>query len=609
MPHSLSRPQFLRLVQGIPGQGRRAALVIGFDGGSALLNHSKAKELLNELVGPVPALRPYLITTAWETLDHVGRTALLRKHTLGEPNLTTISYLAEMLRNHYLGAVIACDPNHLLLDHLRACDVALDSFDCSEGRPKVLHLLGATMRNGGDERAVFIDTSDLFLASVESGCRGLDGIERRDMKDAAKAFSDTFDLSFFWGWCDDNVNASDVWRAARGPSYALGTYSDCRSLSQAGGIIVVQDPSDPAFASTEILDWLGRELFGPPPQQPSPILLPPGVPSAPAREAPAPRDLEEALAGRKLAGGMREQPAFRVLPPCLLWPDDEVERVRENGLRAAIAFFGVDGSQVRLRLADRVLAKQRRLGHTSVYRVCGDFTSLQELLDLLRATSSPYCGIVATLPGPSESQAPPLDAVRYAIDRFLREREALKKRLFVFAPISWIRVLQAEKLSPQDLHCESLLPVNCATVSYLQRWLGTLPVLAAWRLRTDAQEADEEIRSLAKRILSLYDERSAEWGWTGWEGTKLDFFHQALDFWYDNVCAMQAEEEEPQTLASCDTAWTELLQRVERVDASRDFDLGIISRRLKEDAPPDGAGEPREDFPLSPHKKPPGGKE
>ncbi len=580
--------ELMKIIEGIPRNSRSTALVIGFDGGSALLGHSTVEKFLRDFVR-VPGgsnLKKSAITDAWSHLDQVTRRELLYKHTTATaPRKETIAALASMLEDRYLTAIVACDPGEQLLGLLRGQGIALERFDAAEGRPRVLADFGvAAMNRRG--APVLVDTADVFLANLLQGTRGLEGAEREQMKQAFRTFSQGFDLTFFWGWCVRNILADEVWSPQPASVYALGHYTDCDALNVAGGYTIVSDGSDrdQEHATTTILDNISTELFRNRPKR---------------RRRAMTSQLPRMLA-------YTEDEGFSA-PPCLLWTDDELERVHEYGLASGVAVVGVEGALVRLRVAARVFKKLKQTGKITLWRVFTDVSPLHDLAELVGAAASHYCSVVVIAP-PQESAAPNLEMLSVAIDHWLRTLATADKRLYLFTPVSWAEPLERLREIFPTFQPVSLFAKTCLAVTPVQRWLNQLPLLSAWRDIDLKWDMEAETRELASALVQRHRERTGN----GIDAWSIDYLHQALDIWYDNISANMTAEDDyvPEDgLESWGTVWDSLLQTIAfKRDQFDDFKLEVIRRKKKTEAEgPEDDPEPPSDPSGTPPSDPPAG--
>ena len=261
--------EFAALLRTVPGHARRVALLIGLEGGRALLGHAAPARLFADIVSSQRPedVRPQRIRIQWSGFDQVQRGVLLQQHLRAEaPDAQAIADLVALFRHGYIHAVLLSDPQRALADALSDSQIPCRVFNCAAHRAAVLHEFTSEL----GQAIVLVDGADVILEGLEPSYTGLEGTELLDMRQALRQFSQAFDLLICWGWCNYNIHLGRIWENRPQMLYALGAYTDCMSLSQSYPYTVVEDPTAASQATTAILREIVSQLL--PSEVVSPVL-------------------------------------------------------------------------------------------------------------------------------------------------------------------------------------------------------------------------------------------------------------------------------------------------------------------------------------------------
>ncbi|MEU0765168.1 hypothetical protein ABZ351_36595, partial [Streptomyces microflavus] len=206
-----------------------AALVIGLDGGAALLNHARPTRFVDALRGDRAPTKndDQKIGDFWAfRSSSLARDDFLKRYTTptdaADGDLTAIANLAELMNQGYFNAVVVTDPAEYLYRRI---------IDAGSIVPRHIEAVGHKpimfdLRRQGSERArpVLVDAAEMLIAGLEPTRHDEHGTQLRDMRTALVDFLDDFDVVYGWGWCRLNVPLSTLYRKPT-PLYLLGRYS------------------------------------------------------------------------------------------------------------------------------------------------------------------------------------------------------------------------------------------------------------------------------------------------------------------------------------------------------------------------------------------------
>ena len=324
----------VRLWKLIPLREQRAALLIGFEGGSALLGHNTSEQMFTEILAEqsIPYRQAFgpsnqLIRSKWRGLPPVQQEKILKEHTKSiTPDPETVAFIATLLQQHVIHSIVITDPNCDLFYMLRERDVSnLQRLDCAEIRPAVLERHARHFQHA-ISRPLFIDGADILLDHLEPSYTGLEGPYLAEMHAALRHFLDMFDYVFCWGWCYYNLTITKIWTPRPQNFYVLGEYSDGARVSHSDITAVVEDPVDPSSVTTALLNKTAT-TFSP----------------------------HRAAASTRLETSSRQGSAQKT--PFLILPEDSLQRIFDTMQLNSIIVLSAEGPRVRSRILSYISRK------------------------------------------------------------------------------------------------------------------------------------------------------------------------------------------------------------------------------------------------------------
>jgi hypothetical protein len=349
----------------------RSVLLIGYDGGSALINHSRPERMLADM-------RSDHNPTAQESLENIERSqeniersqenierywsllggsatriVFMQDHTkpsdAAGPDVLAMGHIAQLLRDNYLFAVVATDVSQVLYEHLRT-QVDLSRIDLVGDRAqKVDEVIRASSKN-----KIFVDAGEVLLYGCTPGRYDVNKGLMQESANQLKDFIASFHEVFCWGWCNLNMSLGSLFKPNRDRKiHVLGEYSACLANRPDNGTRIVVNSGEPVRAATtqilvEIASRLGLKRPDAFPKV-SPTALP-GSPSVPIGED----------AGRRLRP---------------LLTAEVLERMRDRVMAYPISIIGVESARVREDTALWLLDELRRRGPAD-YRSESDLAGL-----------------------------------------------------------------------------------------------------------------------------------------------------------------------------------------------------------------------------------------
>ncbi|MEU7617849.1 hypothetical protein AB0M91_03250 [Micromonospora rifamycinica] len=557
-----------------------AALLIGLDGGAALLNHARPARFLDALRGDQPPTRRdrQKVGEFWAfRSSSQAREDFLKRHTrptdAAEPDLRAIGHLAELLRQGYLNAIVVTDPAGYL--HQGIIDAGFT----------VLHRMEAVghkrsyfeLHRQGSERTrpVLVDAAEMLIAGLEPTRLDEHGSQLQEMRTELGRFLDDFGIVYEWGWCSLNVPLSTLYRKPK-PLYLLGRYSlTDQSWVEAGYHLVVGDESeDDEDATTDILNQLAESL---------------GLPAAPPTAGGVPTAPPSTSAGWTV---LRPEAA-----PPLLTADQLVE-LREVALAGPVTLIGIDGERTRRRAAEWLLAGLDDGLPSAGLRGGADLTAIGRWLGLrARGAGNVVVGELCDLADPEPGLWARLAAM---IDWWRKSVNPHGSHIVLFCPLAVTDWARASYGAGGAVRVESLPEQRFLTVDAVVEWIvRELGPLLTW-LDEDpvARLVDAMMRVDALPVVDP------------------DWLQDALDMWRQEVglaVARAASAAAPAdgssvgpSLDELGRLWSEVVHRlVEATEAIQpEFTVDPVPRR--DGVPPDTQDGPP-DFQIDPRPHPPDG--
>jgi hypothetical protein len=533
-------------------KGTGTALLIGFDGGAALVNHHRPVMVRDAVCGSAAtnAFSLRHIKNAWRSgyMDYTTRDAFMRAHTTttdaAEPDLGAIGCLARLVEQDYVRAVVSTDSSRVLYDSLTSCGVAIEQLICSSSVPKALQV-----RSNGK---VFVDAGELLLTGFDPDIYGRADVELGRMRDTLKEFLGSYRCLYCWGWCELNAQIDWVCPAKGLPYFtAIGDYTDVTLQTDWN---VVEGARDTDHATNDIWYELDRLLF--------PARTAPARPTAPRQSGPAPPvSLADRSAQRR---PLLSQETFR----------DLVDRV--SG--ATVSFIGAESSSVRMRCAHWMATMLRQRGQQPLFCSSTDPADLGRFMTMIgESGNNEMTWAIGVLDNGIGDRAQWASVLLPALRRW---RELADKgsgthdyHVVLFAPLP-----VADWVNAQFAREERFWVRSFFTPDFL-----VTEVVAEWLVENVGPLA-EQLDSAGARTLALQMVNDAN----AVGGRPADWLHEAIDFWYLNTVraaqgiddGIDAESHEI-SLGDLVNLWDELGRTYRRVDDGLrlDFDLGTAHPR------------------------------
>jgi hypothetical protein len=528
-----------------------AVLLIGYDGGASLLNHTRPLKARDDLLenSPLnPMFNMYDIQQAWFRL-YDRRHQFMLDHTTPadscEPDKQAIDCIAGLVSDNYIHAIVATDTKQVLYEELRARDVVMNRVEASGAHSKTL-----VSRLG--ERTL-IDGGDLLLTGFWPNMYDLSRMIIGEMQDGLCEFLAAYDRIYCWGWCGFNVQIGKVCPERTGSGFtAIGRYtSSCMTFPD---IDIVQGGADEANASNDILYELARHLF-------------------PHRLARGSRQRASTRSG----GPAEPRPQE---PPRVLLADEARAALAKETSRATVSFIGVEGELVRERCARWLSASWQSQGHRPLFYASGDVRSLACSVTVTEDIEDAVwlVGLLAGRAGEEPGWADVLlPHVRRWLDGTPRGRPARETHVALFAApavADWAgRAFEGRGSVWIQSYFEATFLAEGAVVEWLLKNVNPL-------LR---RELDHGALLLARHVVG-----------SGRRPGRADWLHWALDQWYEDILREQARraqvsldgggaDDDPElTLQDLIGLWDGLCDRYRRAESITtgvDFDVNVRDAR------------------------------
>ncbi|MBO4160478.1 hypothetical protein [Micromonospora antibiotica] len=477
-----------------------SALVIGLDGGAALLNHARPTRFVDALRGDRAPTKndDQKIGDFWAfRSSSLARDDFLKRYTTptdaADGDLTAIANLAELMNQGYFNAVMVTDPARYLYEHLCRHMIAAGSIV-----PRHIEAVGHKpsmfdLRRQGSERArpVLVDAAEMLIAGLEPTRLDEHGTQLRDMRAALVEFLDDFDVVYGWGWCRLNVPLSTLYRKLT-PLYLLGRYSLKHSWVEADFHLVVGDESeDDEDATTDILNQLAESL---------------GLSGAASSAAVPPT-------ASPSAGWTVLRP--EATPPLLTV--DQLAGLRESAFAGPVTLIGIDGERTRRRTAEWLLAGLDEGLSSAGLRGGADLTAIGRWLGLrARGADTVVVGELCDLSSPDPGFWVRLTAV---IEWWRESVDPNGSHIVLFCPLAVTDWARANYGRGDTVRVEALPEQMFVTVDAVVEWITReLGPLLAW--------LDEDcVARLGGAIMQV----------DALPESDPDWLHDALDIWRQEV--------------------------------------------------------------------------
>lgn len=569
----------------------KAALIIGFDGGAALLRHSRPEAMIAALQDDArgPLVRdPDSLWKGQPTTT--ARRKFLETHTRTNdisPDSRALHCIAGLLGRGYIRAIVATDTSRGLSGYLRG-RISMEEFD-SGTRPEKLKAIG----NNLGEKPAFIDGAELLLYGFNDSIYGLYQNMVNETRRALKEFLSGFDHILCWGWSDRNVYLNTICDHEKvAHLYLLGSYSQCVSSRWDGVYDLVEDPSDRSEATTDIILKICSRL--------------PGLEEESWRSDPV-----TAMPSEAPTAAYGEQPVAMASPQRLLWPAEVLDNLMDRTSGPRISVTGVDGELVRSGLAQWLLSSLRQRGREWQYLRASDLVSLGGHITMLTDTEAGICvvGELSDRVGDEHEWGSPLATY---ILRWGYTKAAPDQHVALFVPATVAQWASRAYAGQDYIYVHTLDTAKCLVLEQVAEWLVTtlMPLL-------DIDDLDDaDVRSLASQMVKDALARGRD---------AADWLHQALAIWEQLVRRELGEhyDAHDETAQDADhefgidelaALWETLVERYRHLEeeAAPGFDFGEIQPHKTEvpdtasgtDAAPDlgSDSEPSasDDFDLGP---------
>ncbi|MFP3986321.1 hypothetical protein U9R90_02230 [Streptomyces sp. E11-3] len=551
-----------------------AALVVGFDGGAALLKHPRPQVFEDDLGVPVHRR----VDTAWRSIlgEKQHRRQWMEEHTSppdGEPDTEALWCIARLVRDGYLRSIIATDNAGRFYASLTELGVTMTRYECSESLPHVLEI------KAKGPHPLFINAGEHLLYGCEPDICDNGAEHVGGMHQALRSHLEGFNAVYCWGWCEINHQLDSVILNTEKRLKVLGWYETTRKaikLRTAFDIVVCDGSLE--MATTDVLHQLAKELFD---DEKAPLPTAPWQPPAESGRAAPPT----AAAPRPLLS------------------DELLAQLVANVQRHRISYIGVDGELARGRCFDWLTAELNARGRDVFVRTDSDISVLGQLAMTVSGLDG-NVWFVGQLNGSGTADRAWLSTLLAYSQRWSGhgeeppgERGDSGSRVVLLLPARAAGELQSE-LPPDDetyfmsVFADSHLDQK-TVVKYVHTTAG--PPLT--------EVSPVEVIELAEKMIDQCRADSA---------APLDWLHDALDLWRrlikSKIAARTAEkaDADQQPLLTFDDLlglWDEAGNRMTQADGPLDFELGPVHRREEDnppedDDPPDDADPP--DFQLGP---------
>ena len=566
-----------------------AVLLIGLDGGAAIMNHHRPSVVQDDLLEGASGIEFNVnrIRRAWNKLQtYDRRVAFLRTHTESsdapEPDTRAVECIARMVDAGYIRAIASTDTSAVLFNAFqdRGTYGADDRIRCADSLPDAMEVR--------ERKKLFIDAGELLFNGFTCDRYGREGEALEKVREALKKLMGSYPRVYCWGWCQLNLDIKDVC-PMKGLPY-LTTIGHYTSASWSRSFNEVEREDDPYLATNDIWYDLDKLLF---PHRPSSAK--PGQSSRrqPRRPGPGAADLDTERTSLK--GPLLSQ--------------ETLHDLLKNAGGAAVSFVGVESASTRTRCAHWMATTLRQRRQSVLSCSSTDLEDLARFVTMIsesKNTDSAWAvGVIGDVTG---------DTGRWSISLLPAVRR-------------W-RELAHQKYGQEDYHVVLFVPV--AVVDWVTKqfpkegrfWMKSFftddflvpDVLAEWLVENVVPEVDElDSAGVATLALTMVQDPLGP--------RRADWLHEAIDLWYLEVLR---RAQDPGALGDADGHEIDLGQLVNLWSGVRasyhhvvkeldvDFSIGPLHPRSETDADSaegadDTVGDDPQSFPLgtiTPHVAP-----
>jgi hypothetical protein len=586
---SYSPEQFASELLDFQAGGGRAALLIGFDGGSALLDHPTSEAMLENLKrGRDSPGRIQEPGPLWGRMSSSRlKQEFLEKHTrIGQsPDNGALHRIAGLLEQRYVRAVVATDADKGLQQSLLRKGLAIKSFECSfpdlnpDRSGSKLDILGERI----ERYPVFIDGGEVLLQGFVPSIIDLQLVEVRQVRNALREFLKPFAMVLCWGWCEQNIPLKDICDEDRTRLFLLGEYTWCSSTKWERPYEIVEDPQRPDKATTGILESICK-------------FLPNFPPEPTGRET-----LVVQAAGSATASA--EPQVQTPMPARLLWASDTLRAIEEQAKTKRLSIIGVEGQAPRHELAQWLLGTLRNETPDCHYRAVDNVWWLNRYIMVL-AKQDRDIWIIAELNDTIGTEVEWGSPLTYHIRQWIETEVSTDFHMVLLTPVAVPGWLSGAFQGDTRVYLDSLYADSSGglVAEHVGAWLARM-------LKPRTEITDDDIDMLAGRMVedALSNEEEA-----------VDWLHEALELWEADIrlvlgdrASRDRSQDGPDTELGVDLLlhrWANLVDRYRNVDQVLypDFDLEPMridhpgegddpdkgSQSAPVDLDPDGGGEP-----------------
>ncbi len=550
----------------------RAALVVGFDGGAALLGHDGPEVFQDDLL--VPQYRR--VEVAWRSMlhDQKFRTDWMKKHTSSsspnkKPDMKAMWCIARMVRDGYIRTIVATDNAGVFYNALTELGVTMTKYRCSEFLPNALPVKAA------GSGSLFIDGGELLLRECEPDSLGNESEHTVKVHRALQNYLAGFNAVYCWGWCNVNYSIKDILPVSSERLKILGWYESTLNgitlRSNEYSLVECDGSGLPKTADTEIFHRLADELFDD--EEP---------PNATARQQPAPESTGPVLPNS--------------IPWTLLSEEWRAQLVT-NVERHRVSYVGVDGEVTRGYCFDWLAAELRGRGHNVVERADSDISALGKKATLMSGLDQDIWFIGRLNGNATIDQEWRSTLLSYSqhwngrSDAPEGERTGAGSRIVLLLPDMATTRLESSMPKHGETCVMSVFDNSHldqdTVINYVESTAG--PPIA------DITALD--VSRLAKRMIDRCRVSDAP---------PLDWLHDALDLWRRLLQSAITDRASGGTGSGHESVltyddllrlWEEAVNLMTNAEVPLDFDLGPVHLRI-EDNPPHGDNPCEDDDPF-----------
>lgn len=475
------------------------ALLIGLDGGAAIMNHHRPSIIRDGLLQGASGTEFKVgdISKAWSKLRYYNRRVeFLRTHTLSSdapgPDTRAVECIARLVQAGYIRAIASTDTSTVLFKALQDCGIynAADRVVCADLVPEAMEVR--------EREKLFIDASELLFNGFTCDRYGREGEALEKMREALKSLIGSYPRVYCWGWCMLNADIRDVC-PDKVPPYYLTTIGSYTTAWLRVPYNEVEGDDNPALATNDIWYELDQLLF---PHRP--VSGKRGKPSGrpPDRPGPGATDTEPTSLKRPLLSVETLNDLFK------------------NVSDAAVSFVGVESASTRTRCAHWMATTLRQRQRSVLSCSSTDVEDLARFVTMIsesKHTDSAWAvGVIGDVTGDTGRWSITLlPAVRRWRDLAQQKYGVEDYHVVLFVPVAVVE--WATKLFPKEgrFWMKSFFTDDFLVAEVLTEWLVENVVPEVDELDSDGAE------TLAlKMVRDPLGPRRADW------------LHEAIDLWY-----------------------------------------------------------------------------